>query len=126
MKNNTFLRKLAFITLPLVIFFIILHLTVPAFQPYSYVSWISVVFFTVFSWFVSIFGEAAAKSENNNDFIRFIMMVIMGKLFFSIFIVVGYVMIVQPENRYVVLPFLPIYIIYAIFETSYLMKLAKK
>lgn len=125
MTKNSFLKKLAFVSLPLVAVTLVLQNFYPAFAPYAPVTWMSIVFFTVFSIAVHFFGNKAAQSENKNDFIRFIMMVIMGKLFLSIFLVVGYVYAVQPANRLVVLPFIPVYIVYTVFETKFLMKLAK-
>ena len=125
MKHTSFYTGLATVTLPLVVLFFILQSFVPAFLPYSPISWASVAFFVVFSWVVYIFGTKAAKSENKNDFTRFSMMVIMGKLFLSVFLVIGYVVVAEPANRFVVLPFIPIYVVYTIFETDFMMKLSK-
>ena len=125
MKHTSFYTRLAYVTLPLVALFLILQFFVPEFLPYAPISWASVIFFVIFSWIVYIFGLKAAQSDNKNDFTRFSMMVIMGKLFLSIFLVIGYVYVAQPANRFVVLPFIPIYVIYTIFETKFMMELAK-
>lgn len=125
MKHRSFYTGLASVTLPLVVLFLALQYFVPAFLPYAPISWASVIFFVIFSWIVYIFGTKSAQSENKNDFTRFSMMVIMGKLFLSVFLVIGYVVIAEPANRFVVLPFIPIYVIYTVFETNFMMKLAK-
>lgn len=125
MTHRNFLKNLAFVTLPLVALTLILSNTVPGFPPYAPVMWMSIIFFTLFSLTVHLLGTKAAASDNKNDFIRFIMMVIMGKLFLSVILVIGYIYAVQPSNRLVVLPFIPIYIIYTIFETKFMMRLAK-
>jgi len=126
MNNTSFYTGLASVTLPLVALFLALQYFLPAFSPYAPISWASVAFFVVFSWIVYVFGTKAAQSDNKNDFTRFSMMVIMGKLFLSILLVIGYVVVAEPANRFVVLPFIPIYVIYTIFETNFMMKLAKE
>ena len=125
MKRNSFYTGLASVTLPLIALFLILQSFVPKFLPYAQFSWASVAFFVVFSWVVYFLGTKAAQSENKNDFTRFSLMVIMGKLFLSVFLVIGYVVVVEPTNRFVVLPFIPIYVIYTVFETNFMMKLAQ-
>lgn len=124
MKEASFYTPLAIVTLSLSALILILQYTVPAFLPYAPVSWMSIVFFVIFGWIVYIFGTKAANSANKNDFTRFSLLVIMGKLFLSVFLVVGYVLVVQPANRLVVLPFIPIYVIYTFIETQFMMKLA--
>ena len=125
MKHRSFYTGLASVTLPLIVLFLALQYFVPAFLPYAPISWASVAFFVVFSWIVYFFGTKAAQSDNKNDFTRFSLLVIMGKLFLSVFLVIGYVVVAEPANRFVVLPFLPIYVIYTVFETNFMMKLAK-
>jgi hypothetical protein len=125
MKHSSFFKGLATVTLPLIVLFLALQYFVPTFLPYAPISWASVIFFVIFSWIVYFFGTKAALSENKNDFTRFSMMVIMGKLFLSIFLVIGYVVVAEPANRFVVLPFIPIYVLYTVFETNFMMKLAK-
>ncbi|MGK0365322.1 MAG: hypothetical protein ACI85O_002388 [Saprospiraceae bacterium] len=125
MNSTSFYTRLAYVTLPLVALFLILQSFVPVFLPYAPFSWASVAFFVVFSWIVFIFGTKASKSDNKNDFTRFSMMVIMGKLFLSVFLVIGYVVVAEPANRFVVLPFIPIYVVYTVFETDFMMKLAQ-
>jgi len=125
MNNTSFYARLAYVTLPLVALFLILQFFLPSFAPYAPISWVSLSFFVVFSWIIYVLGLKAAQSDNKNDFTRFSMMVIMGKLFLSIFLVIGYVYVAQPANRFVVLPFIPIYVIYTIFETKFMMELAK-
>lgn len=125
MKNSSFYTGLASVTLPLIVLFLILQSFVPAFLPYAPFSWASVAFFVVFSFIVYFLGAKSAQSENKNDFTRFSLMVIMGKLFLSIFLVIGYVVVAEPANRFVVLPFIPIYVIYTVFETNFMMKLAQ-
>lgn len=125
MKQTSFYTGLASVTLPLVALFLILQYFVPAYLPYAPFSWASVAFFVIFSWVVYVVGSKAAQSDNKNDFTRFSLMVIMGKLFLSIFLVIGYVVVAEPANRFVVLPFIPIYVIYTVFETNFMMKLAQ-
>ena len=126
MQKTSFTVRLLYLTVPLVIITLILQFLYPPFAPYAPVTWMSIIFFTVFSWAAYQFGAKATASDNKNDFIRSVMMIIMGKLFLSIFLVVGYVYAVQPANRLVVLPFIPIYIVYTVFETKALMELARK
>lgn len=125
MKATTFYSQLLLVTAPLIALTLVLSSIYPPFEAYAPMTWASIFFFTAFSWVIYIVGKKSAKSENKNDFTQFSMMVIMGKLFFSLILVVGYVYIAKPTSRFVVLPFIPIYIIYSVFETNFLMILSK-
>lgn len=126
MGEKSILKNLFILTGILSLLVFALQNFISEFAPYSIVTWGSIVFFTLFSAVVWYFGVKASGSENKNTFLQFFMGTVMGKLFLSIFLVVAYVMIAKPASRFEVLPFIPIYIIYTIFETRFLMYLAKK
>lgn len=126
MGEKSILKNLFILTGVLSLLVIALQNFIPEFAPYATVTWGSIVFFTLFSAVVWYFGVQASGSENKNTFLQFFMGTVMGKLFLSVFLVVAYVMIAKPASRFEVLPFIPVYIIYTIFETRFLMYLAKK
>lgn len=89
---------------------------------YIALSMATVCLMVVLSLLVYFLSIKATKSENKSFFINVIIINVMLKLFCSIILIVLYTQMVQPSNKYFVLPFLLIYLIFTIFETIFLSK----
>lgn len=81
-----------------------------------------------FMWLVTLFmfflGRKAVQSSNKYMFIRLVIGSVMAKMMLILLIIVVYVKIAQPESKFFVLPFLGVYLIFSIFETLVLYKIA--
>lgn len=89
-------------------------------------SYWSICFFTVFCIVFFIWGKKLSKSKNLFRFNEVIVFSTLSKMLFSIIMLVAFKKIFQPSSKYVILPFIVIYLVYTIFETYFLTKLAKQ
>lgn len=71
-------------------------------------------------------GKAALKSSNQYAFIQLVIASVLVKIVLALGLNMVYVKIVKPDYKYFILPFIIIYIIYTIFETYALFKMALK
>ena len=69
-------------------------------------------------------GRKAVASSNKYMFIRLVIGSVMAKMVLILLIIVVYVKLSQPESKFFVLPFLGVYLIFSIFETLVLYKIA--
>ena len=96
------------------------------FEPHLAFSGVVMVLFIGLTAAGLFFAERAARSSNRNRYLQVFMGFMMAKLFGSILIVIVYFMGFKPENRYFVIPFLLIYLVYSGIETYYFMKIGRK
>jgi hypothetical protein len=90
---------------------------------------------TVIWWSIGLFiplsigqyylAKRAAVSENKSLFHNLIIASVFFKMFLSVIILVIYRKLMQPDSGRFVLPFLLVYFIFTIFETYFMVKLAK-
>ncbi len=97
----------------------------PLFRSDISLSWISWAFFIIFTIVVFYVSKSAAKSANPHNFTSVIIGVVIGKMFFSILIILLYIKMFNPESRYFLLPFFAIYFSFTIFELTFMTKLGK-
>ena len=98
---------------------------IPLFQKDISISWVSWLFFIIFTVVVFFVSESAALSANPHNFTTVIMGVVIGKMFFSVLIILMYVKMMNPETRYFLIPFFIIYFAFTIFELQFMTKLGK-
>lgn len=89
-------------------------------------SYWSLSFFTVFCIVFFIWGKNLSKSKNLYRFNEVIVFSTLSKMLLSIIMLVAFKKLYQPSSKYVILPFIVIYLVYTIFETYFLTKLAKQ
>lgn len=65
-------------------------------------------------------GKLLMNSKNKYIFINFIMANIFFKIVIVMFYILVYVKLYTPLNKYFLLPFVGIYLVYAVFETYFL------
>ncbi len=80
----------------------------------------ALAFFISLSFVVFKLGEKAVKSSNKYSYINLIISNMMVKMFFSFIIVLVYAKLTSPENKYFVVPFMFIYLIFTAFETYFM------
>ncbi len=85
-------------------------------------SFIAIALFSSLSTFINVFGSLILKSENKYSFIRLVMVNVMIKILSSIATVWIYFNVYAPDNKFFLLPFLLVYLIFTIFETSFLIR----
>ena len=85
-------------------------------------SFIAIALFSSLSTFINVFGSLILKSENKYSFIRLVMVNVMIKVLASIATVWIYFKLYTPDNKFFLLPFLLVYLIFTIFETSFLIR----
>lgn len=104
------------------LFFII---RLPQVQPHAMLSWLSLLFFMALSAVIFFSGRRSAENANKNVFTNTVLGFTMTKMLVCATIVVAYHKIVQPESKWFLLPFFVTYLIFTIFETYWMMKLAR-
>ena len=124
MTQRSFYNQLVALSLSVAALLILLNF-IPLFQADIPVSWISWAFFIIFTIVVFYVSKSAAISANPHNFTSVIIGVVIGKMFFSILIILLYIKIFNPESRYFLLPFFAIYFTFTIFELSFMTKLGK-
>ncbi len=97
----------------------------PAFQADAGFSWLSVLFFILLSIAMYYAGRRSALSENKHHFTNTIMGFTMGKMMLSILLILGYLKLAEPTTKLFILPFFGVYLIYTIFETYFMTRLAR-
>lgn len=124
MTKRSFFNQLGGLSVGIALLLIILSF-IPQIQADISVSWASWLFFVVFTIVVFYVAQKAALSSNPHTFTTVIMGVVIGKMFFSILIILIYIKLMIPETRYFLLPFFAIYFSFTIFELYFMTKLGK-
>lgn len=86
---------------------------------------VSLFIFILFTVFIFHLGAKSAESSNKNEFTGVAILAIFGKLVMVLAILFTYQSVVEPTSKMHVFPFLLIYLIFTIFETGVMMRLAK-
>jgi len=98
---------------------------IPVFQDHQVFSWVSLLFFILFTFGVFYLAEKAAQSPSLNIFSSVILGVIFIKMIFIIFIVLVYKELANPNSPWFLIPFFIIYLVFTIFEVYFMSKLGK-
>ncbi len=124
MNTRNFFKYLIVLSLVVAIALFFFHL-LPQFRPFSTISWISLLFFITLSLVMYFAGYATAISQDKNAFSRMLLFFTASKMMLSVLILIAYYELSKPVSGIFVVPFLGIYVVYTIFETWFMMKLAK-
>ncbi|MEL7117875.1 MAG: hypothetical protein AAFO07_00485 [Bacteroidota bacterium] len=95
------------------------------FRPDAIFSWGGLAFFFLLSMVMFIVGNKAAHSSNKNKLVNTILGFTVLKLFVTFAAILAYYLLTEPETKFFVIPFIIVYLVYTIFETSFMMKLSK-
>ncbi|MEZ5058490.1 MAG: hypothetical protein R2879_15765 [Saprospiraceae bacterium] len=91
--------------------------------PYFWLSIFIWAFFIFYSVLMYIVGSLSLKNENQKSFTSLVIGFTFGKMLLAVLIIVVYSQGYNPESQLYVVPFFLIYIVYTIFETSFMMRL---
>ena len=89
-------------------------------------AYISTSFFIILSLVIYKLIHLSLQSENPNRFSQAFMLVTFFKMMLSILLIIIYFVIARPSNIYFVIPFLINYLIFTVFEVSFMIKMAKQ
>jgi hypothetical protein len=124
MNRRKFLAQSILVAASLTVFVFLIEWLQPFHATFAF-SVASILFFFLISLALYYFGAKAAVSKDKNAFTRLIMGMTFGKLFLTLLLVIIYHHTVRPENINFLFPFFTVYIVFTIFETSFLTKLGK-
>jgi hypothetical protein len=125
MSTKRFFFLLLITSLGVSLFSLLLGQLSATYQLYNSVTWWSLGMFIPLSIAMFLGGQRAAKSENKYFFSNLIMPFTFIKMFVAVAGLVVYKKIFQPETKYFLLPFFVVYFVFTIFETYFMVKLAK-
>ena len=126
MRTQKFLSILSILTVLTGAIILVLNLIFPQLSMHTGFAFGAMVLFVLICLAAFWFGKRAVKSTNKYQFIQVLIMIIMGKMFLSVGIILLYMKLMNPTNKSFVLPFLLIYLIYTAFEVYFLEKIARE
>jgi biotin transporter BioY len=109
-----------------IVILLITHHYIPAIQSHAGFSYMTTGMFVLFCVIAFILSKKAVKSANKYRFIHILLMIIMGKMFLSLVMVLAYVKLFNPTDKLFVIPFFLIYLVFTAFEIYFLEKVAKE
>lgn len=123
--NSSVFTKALLVTIAtsIALYYLLIQLF-PAFT-YTDLSWIAIGMFTVIAVLIYFLANKAINSDNKYSFLNIVVMNLFIKIFLSFIVVVAYVKMTEPDNKWYLVPFTMIYLIFTIFETYFLSKAAK-
>lgn len=92
---------------------------------YTDLTIIAIAMFSAISVMIFYLANRAIKSDNKYSFLNIVVMNLFIKIMLSFIVVVTYVKMTNPEDKWYLIPFTMIYLIFTIFETYFLSKAAK-
>ena len=125
MTDKDFYIQLTGVSLLSAILLFLSHNFLP-FGDHSLLGVIGLVFFILLSILIFILAKKLSDANDLNAFTRLIMYNLLIKLFFSFVIVIIYHKIVDPQERFFVVPFIAIYLIFTIFEALFMSRQARQ
>jgi hypothetical protein len=99
---------------------------VPHFENFFSLGFYSFFIFLILSIIVFRIAKRIVNHPNRTKFISFIISNMLLKMVITVAIVLVYFKIMKPASKYFIVPFLTIYLIFTIFETYFLLKVANE
>ena len=96
------------------------------FQRYNGVVWFSLALFIPLSICMFFVGKRASTSANKSLFHSLIMPFTFIKMLSAVIVLLIYKKVFHPETKYFLLPFFLVYFVFTIFETYFMIKIAKQ
>ena len=97
----------------------------PLFQSHQTLYGVFLAFYTVAAIVLFIIGKKLAPAKNKNAFTLFVMGASFGKMILTMGVLVAYLKLSEPESKFFILPFLLVYVIFAVFDAWFLMKIGR-
>jgi hypothetical protein len=123
MKASRFWSLLAIITVLTGLAVAGIH-SIPEIKPYAAISWLMLILMSAITIGLYYLGISAVQHKNPYTFIRLVVVSIMAKILLILILIISYIKLYSPENRFFVLPFIGIYLVFSIYETIVLYRIA--
>jgi len=124
MTTKVFSRQLLLVT-ALTALAIIILARYPLYHAHQALYWALLGFFFLTAVALFGFGKKLIAAKNRNSFTLFVMGATFVKIFLSMGILVVYLKYAEPASKLFIMPFLGVYLIFAVFETLFLMKIGR-
>ena len=125
MTIRSFVLQLAGLAALVALLLLFLH-QFPAIGEYQSFSWISWLCFIGISFLMFFLGKWSAMHRDRNLFVSISILLGGGKMLLAVLLVIVYSKLMQPTSRAFVIPFFLVYLCFTIFETYFMMKLARE
>ena len=125
MERSTFFSRLLVVTVLNAALLAGLHFGLPVFQKHWPVSIAALATFVGICLALFFVGERMATSKNRLAFNHLITFSVLGKILVSLVVLFVYFKMKQPTDRLFIVPFLLTYLVFTVFETWFMMKLAR-
>ncbi len=125
MDKRNFFTQLTILSILLSISVYVLNI-VPTFAAHSLFSWSVLAFFILLSIVMFFVGQKSAAKDNKNRFTNTVLMFTFVKLVAGVLAILIYYLNIKPESKLFIVPFFVIYFAFTIFESYFMMKLAKQ
>lgn len=125
MKDSVFWGGLAIISI-VVYIGLIGALNIEIIKAYDNLYYLTMAFMAFSTIILYVLGKMAIKSSNRYAFIQLVIAGVMFKIIGALVLVGIYVRFVEIQSKFFLLPFIVIYFVYTIFETTILFKMALK
>jgi hypothetical protein len=126
MSSRDFYKLLVFTGCISSISILLLHWGFPSVQFNSPIAWWGLAFFVVLSVSMYYLGKRSLGSPNKMMFTNVATMFMFGKMFLSVIILFIYKQTINPTSGNFVLPFVVVYLFFAVFETYFMVKVGSK
>lgn len=124
MSVPAFYKTLALIAgLTLAVLFVLARQ--PLFQAHLILYGIFLTFYILTAIFLFFAGLKLAPARNKNAFTLFVMGASFGKMILTMGVLVAYLKIYAPESKFFILPFLLVYVTFAVFDAWFLTKIGR-
>lgn len=124
MNTSSFIKTLVLTILVCIALYALVVFLFPAFR-YTDLFLITIGMFAVISVIIYFLAEKATKSTNKYSFLNIVVMNLFLKIMTSFIVVLAYVKMTDPTDKWYLIPVLMNYLIFTIFETYFLSKAAR-
>ncbi len=98
----------------------------PQLQEALPLSWVSYIYFNIFSVLIFYFADKSLKSKDKNRFSQVFLVATVAKMLLSLVLFLVFFLVIAPKSKYFVLPFLLVYTAYTAFEVFFMTRLARE
>ncbi|NNE25796.1 MAG: hypothetical protein HKN09_03040 [Saprospiraceae bacterium] len=124
MSINTFVKNLIISALIALILLVATHFVVDMREHVAFIV-SAYVFFVAFCIFIYWLAQRSSKSKAGEYFLYIVVVNVFVKLIASFMMVFIYAKLAEPSDKWFVIPFLIIYLVFTVFETFFLSIQAK-
>lgn len=113
--------KLMVLTIVLAIAILVANYSVALFKAFETFTWSCLAFFFIVT-VATLYMGLKGLEKSSHGFVATVNGIVMIKLFLSVGLVIGYLLLAKPNNGWFILPFFVFYIVFTVFEIRELLK----